>query len=30
MIYMQQSDVFNGRKVGSFRENLAFIIGDKH
>mmetsp|Transcript_21670 Transcript_21670/g.45520 ORF Transcript_21670/g.45520 Transcript_21670/m.45520 type:complete len:1137 (-) Transcript_21670:41-3451(-) len=30
MIYMQQSDTCNHRKVKSFREKLASIIGDKH
>ncbi|KAL7470263.1 hypothetical protein ACHAXS_010497, partial [Conticribra weissflogii] len=30
MIYMQQSDACNHRKIKSFREKLASIIGDKH
>lgn len=30
MIYMQQSDTCNHRKVKSFREKLASVIGDKH
>ena len=30
MIYMQQSDSSNGRKIRSFREKLANIIGEKH
>ena len=30
MIYMQQSDASNGRKIKSFREKLASIIGEKH
>jgi 26S proteasome regulatory subunit N2 len=30
MIYMQQSDSCNSRKIRSFREKLSTIIGDKH
>lgn len=30
MIYMQQSDTCNGRKIRSFREKLATIISEKH
>lgn len=30
MIYMQQSDTSNGRKVKAFREKLTTIISDKH
>ena len=30
MVYMQQSDSSNGRKVKTFRERLASIIGEKH
>jgi len=30
MIYMQQSDTSNGRKVKTFREKLTTIISDKH
>lgn len=30
MIYMQQSDTCNGKKVKSFREKLASTISDKH
>ena len=30
MIYMQQSDTCNGRKIKSFREKLASFISDKH
>jgi 26S proteasome regulatory subunit N2 len=30
MIYMQQSDSSNGRKIRSFREKLANIISEKH
>jgi len=30
MIYMQQSDTCNNRKVKSFRERLASIISEKH
>jgi 26S proteasome regulatory subunit N2 len=30
MIYMQQSDTCNGRKIRSFRERLATIVTEKH
>jgi 26S proteasome regulatory subunit N2 len=30
MIYMQQSDSSNGRKIRAFRERLATIISEKH
>lgn len=30
MIYMQQSDTSNNRKIKSFRERLASITGEKH
>lgn len=30
MIYMQKSDSTNGRKIRSFRERLAAIVGEKH
>ena len=30
MIYMQQSDTCNNRKIKSFRERLSNIVGDKH
>lgn len=30
MIYMQQSDSCNGRKIRSFRERLSSIVSDKH
>mmetsp|Transcript_49167 Transcript_49167/g.74773 ORF Transcript_49167/g.74773 Transcript_49167/m.74773 type:complete len:1016 (-) Transcript_49167:120-3167(-) len=30
MIYMQQSDSSNGRKIKSFRERLASIVSEKH
>jgi len=30
MIYMQQSDTCNGRKIIQFREKLSSIIADKH
>lgn len=30
MIYMQQSDTCNGRKVKAFRERLSSIISEKH
>ena len=30
MIYMQQSDTCNGRKIRSFRERLGSIISEKH
>merc|ERR1719343_1743911 len=30
MIYMQQSDSCNGRKIRSFRERLANIVSEKH
>ncbi|KAL3916983.1 MAG: hypothetical protein SGILL_004925, partial [Bacillariaceae sp.] len=30
MVYMQQSDSSNGRKVKSFRERLSSIISEKH
>jgi 26S proteasome regulatory subunit N2 len=30
MLYMQQSDTCNGRRVRSFRERLASIISEKH
>jgi len=30
MIYMQQSDTCNGRKIRSFREKLSNIIAEKH
>lgn len=30
MIYMQQSDTANGRKVRAFRERLANIVSEKH
>ncbi|KAL7522165.1 hypothetical protein ACHAWX_006864 [Stephanocyclus meneghinianus] len=30
MIYMQQSDTCNHRKVKTFREKLVSIVGDKH
>ena len=30
MIYMQQSDTCNGRKIRTFREKLASIIAEKH
>jgi 26S proteasome regulatory subunit N2 len=30
MIYMQQSDTCNGRRVRSFRERLAMIVTEKH
>merc|ERR1712226_1312160 len=30
MIYMQQSDTCNGRKIRTFRERLANIISEKH
>jgi 26S proteasome regulatory subunit N2 len=30
MVYMQQSDACNGRKIKTFREKLTSIIGDKH
>jgi 26S proteasome regulatory subunit N2 len=30
LIYMQQSDTCNGRKIKSFRERLASIISEKH
>ena len=30
MIYMQQSDTSNNRKIRSFRERLASITGEKH
>lgn len=30
MIYMQQSDTCNGRKIRSFRERLSSIIAEKH
>merc|ERR1712232_126251 len=30
MIYMQQSDSCNGRKIKSFRERIASIVSEKH
>merc|ERR1712157_23165 len=30
MIYMQQGDNCNGKKMKSFRERLTSIVGDKH
>lgn len=30
MIYMQQSDTCNNRKIKTFREKLANLVGDKH
>ncbi len=30
MIYMQQSDTCNGRKIRSFRERLSNIVSEKH
>lgn len=30
MIYMQQSDTSNGRKIRSFREKLSTLISEKH
>jgi len=30
MLYMQQSDTCNGRKIRTFRERLASIISEKH
>lgn len=30
MIYMQQSDTCNGRKIRSFREKLSKIVSEKH
>eukprot|EP00560_Eucampia_antarctica_P007127 CAMPEP_0197823392 /NCGR_PEP_ID=MMETSP1437-20131217/721_1 /TAXON_ID=49252 ORGANISM="Eucampia antarctica, Strain CCMP1452" /NCGR_SAMPLE_ID=MMETSP1437 /ASSEMBLY_ACC=CAM_ASM_001096 /LENGTH=1035 /DNA_ID=CAMNT_0043422531 /DNA_START=141 /DNA_END=3248 /DNA_ORIENTATION=+ len=30
LIYMQQSDSCNSRKIKSFRERLSSIVGDKH
>lgn len=30
MIYMQQSDSCNGRKIRTFRERLSSIVSDKH
>eukprot|EP00538_Stauroneis_constricta_P000289 CAMPEP_0119558490 /NCGR_PEP_ID=MMETSP1352-20130426/10819_1 /TAXON_ID=265584 /ORGANISM="Stauroneis constricta, Strain CCMP1120" /LENGTH=1070 /DNA_ID=CAMNT_0007605863 /DNA_START=207 /DNA_END=3419 /DNA_ORIENTATION=- len=30
MIYMQQSDTCNGRKIKSFRERLSNIVSEKH
>jgi len=30
MIYMQQSDMSNNKKIRSFREKLGSIVGDKH
>ena len=30
MLYMQQSDTANGRKIRSFRERLASIVSEKH
>ena len=30
MLYMQQSDTSNGRKIRSFRERLSSIISEKH
>jgi 26S proteasome regulatory subunit N2 len=30
MIYMQQSDTCNHRKIKTFREKLANLVGDKH
>merc|ERR1711935_1083395 len=30
MIYMQQSDTSNNRKVKSFREKLSSLVGEKH
>jgi len=30
MIYMQQADTANGKKVKIFRDKLASIVGDKH
>jgi len=30
MLYMQQSDSSNGRKIRSFRERLASIVSEKH
>lgn len=30
MLYMQQSDTSNGRKIRTFRERLASIISEKH
>jgi len=30
MIYMQQSDICNGKKIRSFRERLTNIVKDKH
>ena len=30
MIYMQQGDSCNGRKIRAFRERLSSIVGDKH
>merc|ERR1719343_1914459 len=30
MIYMQQSDTCNNRKVKSFREKLSSLVGEKH
>lgn len=30
MIYMQQSDSANGRKIRSFREKLATLVSEKH
>ena len=30
LIYMQQSDTCNGRKIKSFRERLASIVSEKH
>lgn len=30
MIYMQQSDSSNGRKIRSFREKIAAIVSEKH
>jgi len=30
MVYMQQSDSCNGKKIKTFREKLISIVGDKH
>jgi len=30
MIYMQQSDACNGRRIKAFRERLGSIVGEKH
>merc|ERR1712129_604180 len=30
LIYMQQGDSCNGRKIKSFREKLSSIVSDKH